>query len=47
VGRNRAFQVMPVFFLADGYANALSWTAHHAQGEWWNWWIQRQAMHGG
>ena len=39
-----AFQVMPVFFLAGGYANALSWTAHRAQGERWNWWIQRRAM---
>jgi hypothetical protein len=39
-----AFQVMPVFFLVGGYANALSWTAHHAQGERWNWWIQRRAM---
>ena len=39
-----AFQVMPVFFLVGGYANALSWTAHHAQGEGWAWWIQRRAM---
>lgn len=39
-----AFQVMPVFFLAGGYANAGSWTAHHADGERWNWWIQRRAM---
>ncbi|HTX83703.1 MAG TPA: acyltransferase [Streptosporangiaceae bacterium] len=39
-----AFQVMPVFFLAGGYVNALSWTAHHAQGERWNWWVQRRAM---
>jgi Acyltransferase family len=39
-----AFQVMPVFFLVGGYANALSWTAHHTQGERWNWWIQRRAM---
>jgi hypothetical protein len=38
-----AFQVMPVFFLVGGYANALSWTTHHAQGEHWNWWIQRRA----
>jgi hypothetical protein len=39
-----AFQVMPVFFLVGGYANALSWSAHQAQGEGWNWWIQRRAM---
>jgi fucose 4-O-acetylase-like acetyltransferase len=39
-----AFQVMPVFFLVGGYVNALSWTAHHAQGERWTWWIQRRAM---
>jgi hypothetical protein len=31
-----AFQVMPVFFLVGGYANALSWTAHQAQGESWS-----------
>jgi fucose 4-O-acetylase-like acetyltransferase len=39
-----AFQVMPVFFLVGGYANALSWTTHHARGESWTWWIQRRAM---
>ena len=39
-----AFQVMPTFFLVGGYANALSWTAHHAHGKRWNWWIQRRAM---
>jgi acyltransferase-like protein len=39
-----AFQVMPVFFLVGGYANARSWTAHHAQGEYWSWWIQRRTM---
>jgi len=39
-----AFQVMPVFFLVGGYANALSWATHHAQGESWTWWIQRRAM---
>ena len=40
----RVFQVMPVFFLVGGYANAQSWTAHHARGGSWNWWIQRRAM---
>jgi fucose 4-O-acetylase-like acetyltransferase len=39
-----AFQVMPVFFLVGGYANARSWTAHHAQGEHWSWWIQHRVM---
>jgi surface polysaccharide O-acyltransferase-like enzyme len=39
-----AFQVMPVFFLVGGYANALSWTEHQAQGERWTWWIQRRVM---
>ncbi len=39
-----ALQVMPVFFLVGGYANARSWTAHSAEGERWNWWIQRRAM---
>jgi len=45
-GRNVtwAFQVMPVFFLVGGYANALSWREHDAHGERWKWWIQRRAM---
>ncbi|MEU9336292.1 acyltransferase [Streptomyces sp. NPDC048290] len=31
-------QVMPVFFLVGGYANAVSWTAHRAAGEQgWHW----------
>ncbi|MFE7134149.1 acyltransferase [Streptomyces sp. NPDC057638] len=31
-------QVMPVFFLIGGYADAVSWTAHRAGGEpWWSW----------
>ena len=38
-----AFSVMPAFFLVGGYANACPWTAHHARGERWNWWIQRRA----
>ena len=39
-----AFQVMPVFFLVGGYVNAQSWSAHHARGESWTWWVQRRAM---
>lgn len=34
------FQVMPVFFLVGGYANAVSWTAHHARGESWTVWVR-------
>ncbi|MFI6289890.1 acyltransferase [Streptomyces sp. NPDC051018] len=31
-------QVMPVFFLVGGYANAVSWTAHRQDGQdWWCW----------
>jgi fucose 4-O-acetylase-like acetyltransferase len=36
------FQVVPVFFLVGGYANARSWTAHRA--ETWPWWIRRRAV---
>jgi len=39
-----AFQVMPVFFLVGGYANARSWTAHHAAGESWTVWVRDRAM---
>lgn len=39
-----AFQVMPVFFLVGGYANAGSWTAHHAAGESWTVWVRDRAM---
>ena len=39
-----AFQVMPVFFLVGGYANARSWTAHHADGETWTVWVRDRAM---
>jgi len=37
-------QVMPVFFLVGGYANAVSWTAHHARGEPWTSWVRGRAM---
>ncbi|MFI1866113.1 acyltransferase [Streptomyces jumonjinensis] len=36
-------QVMPVFFLVGGYANAVSWTSHHRQGEDWRSWVQGRA----
>jgi len=38
------FQVMPVFFLVGGYANAVSWTAHHARGEGWTDWVRGRAL---
>ncbi len=37
-------QVMPVFFLVGGYANAVSWTAHQARGESWTAWVRGRAM---
>ncbi len=37
-------QVMPVFFLVGGYANAVSWTAHSARGEGWTTWVRGRAM---
>ena len=38
------FQVMPVFFLVGGYANAVSWTAHQERGEGWTVWVRGRAM---
>ena len=38
------FQVMPVFFLVGGYANALSWTRHHARGQAWAGWVRHRAI---
>lgn len=38
-----AFQVMPVFFLVGGYANAASWTSHRDRGGDWASWIHRRA----
>ena len=38
------FQVMPVFFLVGGYANAVSWTAHHARGQSWTVWVRSRAL---
>lgn len=36
------FQVMPVFFLVGGFANATSWAAHRTGGERWDTWLQRR-----
>ena len=33
-------QVMPVFFVVGGYANAVSWTAHHQRGDTWTDWVR-------
>ncbi len=41
------FQVMPVFFLVGGYANAVSWTAHQQRGEGWTEWVRGRALAGG
>jgi fucose 4-O-acetylase-like acetyltransferase len=38
------FQVMPVFFLVGGYANALSWTQHRAEGATWADWVRHRAI---
>ena len=39
-----AFQVMPVFFLVGGYANALSWTRHRSGGATWADWVRHRAV---
>jgi fucose 4-O-acetylase-like acetyltransferase len=39
-----AFQVMPVFFVVGGYANALSWTRHQAEGATWADWVRHRAI---
>jgi fucose 4-O-acetylase-like acetyltransferase len=38
------FQVMPIFFLVGGYANALSWTEHRASGATWAQWVRHRAI---
>lgn len=35
------FQVMPLIFLAGGYANAVSWSAHRRPGAWGGWLAER------
>lgn len=39
-----AFQVMPVFFLVGGYANATSWRRHAAEGGSWQAWVHRRSV---
>ncbi|MEU6775028.1 acyltransferase [Streptomyces sp. NPDC046759] len=36
-------QVMPVFFVVGGYANAVSWTAHRRRGQSWTDWVRGRA----
>lgn len=38
------FQVMPVFFVVGGYANAVSWTAHRRRGEDWTDWVRGRML---
>lgn len=38
------FQVMPVFFLVGGYANAESWRRHASRGEHWADWVHRRSV---
>ena len=38
------FQVMPVFFLVGGYANAVSWTAHQQRSEGWTEWVRGRTL---
>jgi fucose 4-O-acetylase-like acetyltransferase len=38
------FQVMPIFFVVGGFANATSWTAHHERGESWAGWVRDRAL---
>jgi fucose 4-O-acetylase-like acetyltransferase len=37
------FQVIPVFFLAGGFANAASWSAHRREGGGWGSWLYGRA----
>lgn len=37
-------QVMPVFFVVGGYANAVSWTAHRQRGARWSDWVRGRAV---
>ncbi|MDH6125452.1 acyltransferase [Kitasatospora sp. GP82] len=38
------FQVMPVFFVVGGYANAVSWRAHRDLGGGWTDWVRRRTL---
>ncbi|MET9660551.1 acyltransferase family protein [Streptomyces sp. NPDC006510] len=37
-------QVMTVFFVVGGYANAISWTAHQQRGEGWTNWLRGRML---
>ncbi|MFE9491071.1 acyltransferase [Streptomyces sp. NPDC006641] len=37
-------QVMPVFFVVGGYANAISWMAHQQRGEGWTNWLRGRML---
>lgn len=39
-----AMQVVPLFFLVGGYANAASWGRHQAAGQEWPLWVQTRVM---
>ncbi|MEV5572071.1 acyltransferase [Spirillospora sp. NPDC052269] len=39
-----AMQVMPVFFVVGGYANAVSWTGHRRRGEGWTDWMRGRML---
>lgn len=38
------FQVMPIFFLVGGYANAVSWRRHSDRGGSWPGWVHRRSV---
>ncbi len=38
------FQVMPIFFLVGGFANAASWSSHRRRGGDWASWVHRRAV---
>lgn len=39
-----AFQVIPLFFLVGGYANAISWRRHRERGRDWASWLRRRSL---
>ncbi len=39
-----AFQVIPLFFLVGGYANAVSWRHHRDEGYTWASWLRRRTL---
>lgn len=38
------FQVIPLFFLVGGYANAVSWRRHEENGDGWASWLSRRSL---